>query len=236
PTAPCPSSWRAPTPVPTPDLTRTMRRTAGLSPSREAARAREQSDLDSPAAGATIKEVRGGSHEWLPARRPERQSNENGRQAVSGVARDSTPRPLKGRGCPSAGHQRRLLRGARDAGAPDRPARSSTTHPDGGADALARRECPPHLGGIGRERPRARLKPWGRRTLGGQPMTRGVNVARKQRQTKPGIELRHARSCASNRGKPCTCTPKYRATAWSKRDGKLIRRAFPTEAAAVLWR
>jgi type IV secretory pathway TraG/TraD family ATPase VirD4 len=31
----------------------------GLSPSREAARARKQSDLDSPAAGATIKEVRG---------------------------------------------------------------------------------------------------------------------------------------------------------------------------------
>ncbi len=61
-------------------------------------------------------------------------------------------------------------------------------------------------------------------------------MTRKQRQTKPGIELRHARSCASNRGKACTCTPKYRATAWSKRDGKLIRKAFPTEAAAILWR
>jgi len=61
-------------------------------------------------------------------------------------------------------------------------------------------------------------------------------VGKPKRQSKPGIEVRHARTCRSHQGKACTCTPAYRATAWSKRDNKLVRKTFPTEAAALVWR
>src|SRR4051794_37155513 len=48
-----------------------------------------------------------------------------------------------------------------------------------------------------------------------------------------GITTRHARSCAAE---PCTCHPSYQAHVWSNRDGRRIRKTFPTLAAARSWR
>jgi hypothetical protein len=51
-----------------------------------------------------------------------------------------------------------------------------------------------------------------------------------------GIGVRHSRSCASRAGRYCNCEPSYQAHVWSKRDGKRIRKTFPTLAAARTWR
>jgi len=51
-----------------------------------------------------------------------------------------------------------------------------------------------------------------------------------------GIEIRHARACPATDGGRCKCTPTYRAWVFSTRDGKRIRKAFPTQAAAKAWR
>jgi len=37
-------------------------------------------------------------------------------------------------------------------------------------------------------------------------------------------------------GEQCTCTPSFRAVAWSHRDQRLVRKTFKSEAAARLWR
>ncbi len=47
----------------------------------------------------------------------------------------------------------------------------------------------------------------------------------------PGIEQRHGRNC---KGSKCACP--WRASVYSKRDGKKIRRVFPTRRAAESWR
>ena len=47
-----------------------------------------------------------------------------------------------------------------------------------------------------------------------------------------GVRQRHGRACTGE-GR-CKCP--YEAFVYSKRDGKKIRRAFPTRAAAVAWR
>lgn len=52
----------------------------------------------------------------------------------------------------------------------------------------------------------------------------------------PGIEVRHQRGCASREGRRCGCKPSYRAAVWSAREGREIRRTFPTLAAARSWR
>ena len=51
-----------------------------------------------------------------------------------------------------------------------------------------------------------------------------------------GIEVRHARSCASRSGARCNCSPSYQANVWSGRDRARIRKTFPTLAAAKSWR
>ena len=51
-----------------------------------------------------------------------------------------------------------------------------------------------------------------------------------------GIRLRHSRSCPSWAGGACACGPSYEASAWSARDGKKVRKTFPTLAAARGWR
>jgi integrase len=51
-----------------------------------------------------------------------------------------------------------------------------------------------------------------------------------------GIEVRHKGTCASRRGKKCSCQPSYRGEAWSARDERRIRKTFPTLAAAKAWR
>jgi integrase len=52
----------------------------------------------------------------------------------------------------------------------------------------------------------------------------------------PGIALRHSRSCAEWTGGECSCKPAYQAAVWSARDGKLIRKTFPTLSEAKAWR
>jgi integrase len=51
-----------------------------------------------------------------------------------------------------------------------------------------------------------------------------------------GIRTRHSRTCASRSGARCNCEPSFEAWVYSKRDGKKIRRTFPTQAAARGWR
>ena len=55
-------------------------------------------------------------------------------------------------------------------------------------------------------------------------------------QRVPGIEIRHARSCAAHRGLGCTCEPAFRAVVYSKRERRKIQRTFPTLSAAKIWR
>ena len=50
-----------------------------------------------------------------------------------------------------------------------------------------------------------------------------------------GIEVRHARSCASRSGARCNCSPSYQADIGSGRDRARIRKTFPTLAAAESW-
>ncbi|HEY8626709.1 MAG TPA: hypothetical protein VIL56_00245, partial [Gaiellaceae bacterium] len=51
-----------------------------------------------------------------------------------------------------------------------------------------------------------------------------------------GIRTRHSRGCKTRQGGRCNCSPTFEAFVYSKRDGKKIRRSFPTHAAAVGWR
>ena len=52
----------------------------------------------------------------------------------------------------------------------------------------------------------------------------------------PGIEVRHRRGCGVAAGRRCGCQPSYRAAVWSPREGREIKRTFPTLAAARSWR
>lgn len=51
-----------------------------------------------------------------------------------------------------------------------------------------------------------------------------------------GIRPRHSRRCRSGEGGKCNCDPSYEAWVWSPRDGRKIRKSFPTLAAAKGWR
>jgi integrase len=52
-----------------------------------------------------------------------------------------------------------------------------------------------------------------------------------------GIEVRHARGCTGRRDDAtCSCGPSFRAMVWSPRDRSLVRKTFPTLAAARAWR
>jgi integrase len=57
-----------------------------------------------------------------------------------------------------------------------------------------------------------------------------------RRAAHPGIEVRHARRCRSRESGACDCAKRYQAHVWSARDGRRIRRTFPTLAAARAWR
>jgi integrase len=50
-----------------------------------------------------------------------------------------------------------------------------------------------------------------------------------------GIEKRHAKTCATKAGGRCRCNGGYRASVYSTRDGKKIRKTFSTEAEARSW-
>ena len=51
-----------------------------------------------------------------------------------------------------------------------------------------------------------------------------------------GIEVRHAKACASRDGGRCNCRPTYQGSVWSPRDEKRLRKTFPTLTAARAWR
>lgn len=51
-----------------------------------------------------------------------------------------------------------------------------------------------------------------------------------------GIEERHGRSCRSKEGGSCNCTPTFQAHVWDAKEGKRIRKTFPTRSAAKRWR
>jgi integrase len=51
-----------------------------------------------------------------------------------------------------------------------------------------------------------------------------------------GIEVRHAKACATREGGNCNCRPTYQASVWSAGEGRRLRKTFPTLAAARAWR
>ena len=51
-----------------------------------------------------------------------------------------------------------------------------------------------------------------------------------------GITKRHSKDCPAKEGGRCTCKAGWEAAVFSKRDGKKIRKSFPTKAAATSWR
>jgi integrase len=58
-------------------------------------------------------------------------------------------------------------------------------------------------------------------------------VARKT----TGVVVRHARSCRGrDDGGSCSCEPSYEAWVYSAKDGRKVRRTFPTIGAAKTWR
>jgi integrase len=58
----------------------------------------------------------------------------------------------------------------------------------------------------------------------------------KRRSRYEGIVARHARPCTSRCGGRCSCDPAYQAQVWSARDGKTIRKTFPSLGEARAWR
>jgi integrase len=56
------------------------------------------------------------------------------------------------------------------------------------------------------------------------------------RKLPEGVTIRHARNCATAKGKRCSCTPRYQAQVWSPRDHRRISRTFPDPTAAKGWR
>jgi hypothetical protein len=51
-----------------------------------------------------------------------------------------------------------------------------------------------------------------------------------------GIRIRHSRVCRWPERERCDCTPSFEASAYAKRDGKKVRRTFPTLIEAKRWR
>jgi integrase len=76
----------------------------------------------------------------------------------------------------------------------------------------------------------------GRRWNAPGPAQEALAPMRTKRSPHEGIEVRHSRSCESRRDRECNCRPAYQASVWSKREGKRIRKTFPTLAAARSWR
>ena len=62
-----------------------------------------------------------------------------------------------------------------------------------------------------------------------------THPARKNGLMARGIEERHSRKCRSVQGGRCNCEPTYRASVWSPREQRLVRRTFPSVAAAKGW-
>jgi integrase len=61
-------------------------------------------------------------------------------------------------------------------------------------------------------------------------------VGTERSRVSEGIRVRHSRSCPSAAGGRCRCRQTYEASVYSARDGKKLRKTFPTLAAARAWR
>lgn len=62
-------------------------------------------------------------------------------------------------------------------------------------------------------------------------------MARLPKRLPVGVRARHSRSCPANSGREiCDCSPRFEAAAYSKLDGKKVRRSFATLADARSWR
>lgn len=62
-------------------------------------------------------------------------------------------------------------------------------------------------------------------------------MARVREKTKStGVYKIHARGCPGGKCKTSKCTPSFQAMVYSARDGKKIRKHFPTQKEAELWR
>ena len=57
-----------------------------------------------------------------------------------------------------------------------------------------------------------------------------------RRAAHVGIDVRHARDCASRHSDRCSCRPSYQAHVWSARDRKRVRKTFRTVTEAKAWR
>ncbi len=54
----------------------------------------------------------------------------------------------------------------------------------------------------------------------------------RAKRNPAGIRVRHRKTCASRDGRRCTCNPSYEAWVFSAKDGRKIRKTFPTPSAA----
>lgn len=62
-------------------------------------------------------------------------------------------------------------------------------------------------------------------------------MAASRRPKHPGIEIRHSQKCPAGSGSTrCSCSPRYRAFAFSAREGKLVRKTFTSLTEAKAWR
>ena len=59
---------------------------------------------------------------------------------------------------------------------------------------------------------------------------------RSKGSSPPGIRVRHQAGCPARAGGDCACLPTYEPWIWIRRDGKKVRRTFPTLSAARAWR
>jgi integrase len=62
-------------------------------------------------------------------------------------------------------------------------------------------------------------------------------MAKSKRAKHAGIDVRHLKACATrSEGSRCTCSPTYRAMVYSKREERMLRKAFSSLAEAKAWR
>jgi integrase len=64
-------------------------------------------------------------------------------------------------------------------------------------------------------------------------MSSATTTARKGSE---GIRVRHSRACRTAASGRCNCKPSYEAFVFLKRQGRKVRKTFPTQAAAKAWR
>jgi hypothetical protein len=63
-----------------------------------------------------------------------------------------------------------------------------------------------------------------------------MSIAKPTPRAPQGIRARHARTCRSREGERCSCRPSWEAFVFLKREGRKLRKTFPTLAAAKAWR